>query len=78
MTTYNIVELHFQIAEDGDHALINGGVEHDQTTDAWFRGEYPHISDMGVGSGDDCYFIERAGSDDLDEFNVTIYRYFSE
>ena len=77
MTIYNIVELHFQIAADGDHTQT-GDLEYDSTTDDWFRGEYPHTSDMGVGSGDDCYFIERAGSDDVDEHNVTIYRYFSE
>ena len=78
MATYNIVELHFIITDDGDHALTNGGIAHDTTADDWFRSEYPHISDTGVGSGDDCYFIERSGSDERDEFNVTIYRYFSE
>lgn len=73
MTIYNITELHFLLADDGDHTQTDE-VELDATYSMWFADKYPFHDEPGVSSGTDCYVMERAG----DEVYVTIYRYFSE
>lgn len=73
-TTYNITEIHYHLAEDGDHDEFDSA-EYEPTSKAWFEDLLPHISNSS--NGEDAYDISEAFGDDEDELRyVTIYRYF--
>lgn len=74
MTIYNITEIYFHIAADGDHEEFDSFI-HPSTTDDWFARELPYISNSR--DAEDAYDISEETGDEDEERLVTIYRYFT-